>query len=258
MAVIAVDRLHELNLGAQTKNLAECLAIDQAGLARAVLPSLGLETGAEAVAQVAEGARAAGISRQLVLIADALRETLHKEHRQAEILLAASRHRSDTVRSWAAFAIARDERGMPLQDRLESMRPFAADLHFGVREWAWMAVRPHLARDIPHAIACLKPWTSDPDANIRRFAVESVRPRGVWCEHIKELKEQPQLAESLLSSLRADTSKYVQDSVANWLNDASKSRPEWVVELCERWEADGNANTKRIISRALRTINKKR
>ena len=97
----------------------------------------------------------------------------------------------------------------------------------------------------------------DENENIRRFASEVSRPRGVWCKHIEELKRTPELALSILEPLKSDESKYVRDSVGNWLNDASKTQPDFVKKLCECWENESTTNeTKYIIKKALRTINK--
>lgn len=92
-------------------------------------------------------------------------------------------HRSDSVRCWAAYMIGLDER-LCLEDKLAGIRPFAADFHFGVREIAWMAVRESIAHELQEAISLLCKWVHDADANIRRFAIESTRPRGVWAKHI--------------------------------------------------------------------------
>jgi len=90
---------------------------------------------------------------------------------------------------------------------------------------------------------------------VRRFASEALRPRGVWCAHIAALKQQPQRAMPILSALRDDPSIYVQDSVANWLNDASKDQPEWARSVCRQWLAEApSVATRRICHRGLRSI----
>jgi 3-methyladenine DNA glycosylase AlkC len=69
------------------------------------------------------------------------------------------------------------------------------------------------------------------------------------------LKTNPQPGLVVLEPLKNDESKYVRDSVANWLNDASKTRPDWVESLCARWLVESpGAETAYIAKRALRSI----
>ena len=43
--------------------------------------------------------------------------------------------------------------GLAFEERVERLRPFADDPHFAVREWAWLASRPHVAADVELAVA---------------------------------------------------------------------------------------------------------
>ena len=89
------------------------------------------------------------------------------------------------------------------------------------------------------------------------MCVGGVRTRGVWCKHIVEFKEEPWLGLGIIGPMKSDESKYVQLSVGNWLNDASKSQASWVKKLCLEWQAQSPTNhTYNICKRAQRTINK--
>jgi 3-methyladenine DNA glycosylase AlkC len=162
---------------------------------------------------------------------------------------------SDSARCWAAYLLGFDAY-LSIDEKLQRLQAFAADEHFGVREIAWLAVRSDIIKHLPEALSILEGWTKNNDENIRRFASEATRPRGVWCAHISALKKQPELAQNLLEPLKSDPAKYVRDSVGNWLNDASKDQPDWVKRICYRWQNETDTKeTAYIIKRALRTIN---
>lgn len=235
-----------------TRTLAECLAVDQRTLAASIASQID-ESLASALQEAANISHALGISKKFATIGLALGQWLEAapaQSRDAERLFT---HPSDTVRGWAAFANAWTVRNLDIGEALHSQLRFATDEHFGVREWAWLALRPQLAADLEHSLAHLQRHNRDHDPLIRRFSIEILRPRGVWCEHIARLKSAPEIAEALLVPLLAETEKYPQDSVANWLNDASKTRPDWVVQLFERHPPQCKAST-RIFTRATRSL----
>lgn len=121
-----------------------------------------------------------------------------------------ARHLPDTARGWPRFH-GRQHRGHGPLRAPRRDPPLADDPHFGVREWSWMAIRPHLAADLDTAIALLSGWTVDSSDRICRFASEVIRPRGVWCAHISALKSTPKSRFPLLSRCGADPATYVQD-----------------------------------------------
>ena len=165
-------------------------------------------------------------------------------------------HRSDVVRNWVPFIIGGQD-GLSLARKLVALEPLATDRHFGVRETAWLAVRPAVERELEAAIDLLARWPEHSHEGIRRFASEVTRPCGVWCNHLVRLKAEPELALPILEPLKSDPAKYVRDSVGNWLNDASKSQPQWVQALCRRWQRlSKTPETAYIVKKALRTLHK--
>ncbi|MCU0449601.1 MAG: HEAT repeat domain-containing protein [Bernardetiaceae bacterium] len=253
LANLAPDLLAALSQGwLPTVNLVEWLAVDHATLARTVLAS---------------PAQAGHLAAALAALAQLKKPTAMQctqavglallAHQQAAplpgLLATLAAHPSDSVRGWACYLAAADPR-LDLPAKLAAVRPLAADAHFGVREIAWMALRPSLATELERAIGLLAAWATEPDENLRRFASEATRPRGVWCAHLEPLKANPALGLPILELLRADPAKYVQNSVANWLNDAHKTQPQWVQTLGARWlAASPGAATQYIVKRGLRS-----
>lgn len=248
--------LAELNQGRlQTANLVEWLAVDMAKLLQSVLPEIGLSRRDLDGIDIS-GIRTLGVTKRLEVIGATLFREIQGNPRRETILEAIASHRSDIVRQWGAYIVAANPE-LDLAGRLSQIRRFAADINMSVRECAWMVVRPHLTANVLRGIQLLRDWVRDGNPNIRRFAIELTRPRGVWCTHIPFLKSDPQRGLILLEPVRADQSRYVQRSVANWLNDASKTRPEWVHRVCRRWMRTRVPETVWIVNRALRTVGRR-
>lgn len=233
--------LAELEAGEESVNHMEQIALDMGALLSNQLPAL---------SHHANCLRNGGLVKKMRRGGEILLNELG-----LDVVGVAQGWKSDTMRGWGAMAVGAAA-DLSLEDRLLLIEPFAEDDHFAVREWAWLSLRPHVASDVDHSLRCLVPWTRRASDRQRRFAVEVTRPRGVWSVHIPTLKASPHLAEPLLDPLQADASRYVQDSVANWINDASKTASAWAFELCGRWSDTQHPATERICRRALRFTRK--
>lgn len=155
----------------ETRTLGEITSINHATLYAAIFPNAPAEDSGQL--------NQLGITRRMQVAAGLIRD-----YADDEVFDTLAGHHSDTARGWAAYLVG-DKAGLTLQERLAKVRPFADDPHFGVREWAWLAVRPHVAADIDQSLALLEPWVREMSANLRRFAIEVTRPRGVWSPHIR-------------------------------------------------------------------------
>ncbi len=234
----------------EAKNLVEWLAIPRVALLRSIAPTLGIDIPKkewkrleEKTAELAALKGSKEIATFLVDYVNVGSDTWKKM----------STHVSDVVREWSALLIGLAS--LPFQKKLAWMKPFADDGNSGTREIAMISLREDVIRDPQEAIRRLVPWTGSRSANLRRYASEVTRPRGVWVSHVELLKSSPELAIDILEPLKEDDVKYVKDSIGNWLNDASKSSPDWVLQITRRWQEESNSpHTAYIVRRALRTI----
>jgi 3-methyladenine DNA glycosylase AlkC len=239
-ALVPQAVLRELEAGAESANHMEQIALDMGILLAGQFPQLAARSDELRNKGLVARMKAGGRILFEELGPDAVRGGPHWS--------------SDTTRGWAAMVVAHLP-GLTITERLRAIQPFADDPHFAVREWAWLSLRPHVIGDLGGSIAELTPWTVQRSERLRRFACEVIRPRGVWSAHIAELKRDPDLGLPVIEPLRDDASRYVQDSVGNWLNDAAKSQPRWVQSTCERWTSlDPSAATRRICGRGLRNV----
>ena len=260
MADIPPVVLRALNAGRlETVTLTEWLAIDPVALMHAAVGDVDAPALADPLIEAARSLADAGITQRMRGLGAAWHEalaTVPQTRARERIRKRLATHTSDMIRAWAAYSHTADP-SLDLEERLTLARPFAADGAMSVRECAWDSFRPYLAPELDRALTLLEAWVHDADPNIRRCAVECTRPRGVWTKHIDALKDDPELARALLDPLRADESRYVQNAVANWLNDASKSQPDWTRSVCRSWtESSDSSATGYIVRRALRTLRK--
>lgn len=253
-AEVPVEVLDLLNQGMlETVNLSEWLAIDQRLLFQNISRTLLLPAALvnQVLASLDEEKKPTNNTFMKVIGRVLEQNASNPETLREKLQL----HTSDVARCWAAHMVG--TKSISLEKKLEMIRMFAADDHFGVREVAFMSVKPAIADQAEEAVSILESWVISEDPNVRRFAVESTRPIGVWTNKIDTFKQHPEKGFALLDPLRSDESKYVQDAVANWLNDASKTQPGWVEDVCNKWSGESESkHTSYIVKRALRTINK--
>lgn len=242
-----------LNAGwIESKNLVEWLSIDRTVLARAVASDVGLPIAPHLDSQL-DALAGLSVLKQSWGVAAIFVEHVALGDPAYQAMIG---HASDVVREWSALMVGLTP-DLKFSRRLAWVKTQADDSNAGVRELAWMALRNHVADDPISAVKCLVPWTGSRNERLRRYASEITRPRGVWCSHLETFKRCPELGLPILEPLRSDPSLYVRNSVANWLNDVSKSHPDWVMDITSQWlQLSPTKETQAIVKRARRTMAK--
>ncbi|HEY0013692.1 MAG TPA: DNA alkylation repair protein [Allosphingosinicella sp.] len=235
----------------ESVNLMEWLAADMGRLAAHVARALPPGQLGSSLARAAREMSSATITQRLRIAGRAIAAACSARGSEFDALRT---HKSDLVRQWACYAVNDSCLSLSLDQRLEETLQFAADRNMSVRETAWMAFRPHLVDQFDAVLPRLERLAAHENDNIRRFAVEGTRPRSVWGAHLPILKRQPERGRKLLEQVKSDQSRYVKLAAGNWLNDASRTRADWVIDLCREWSRSDDAHTRFIINRGLRTI----
>jgi len=118
---------------------------------------------------------------------------------------------------------------------------------------AEFALRPFLKTYPEKTLAYVRQWSVDSNYHVRRLASEGIRPRLPWAEQVL-IPEQKIL--DILENLYTDETEFVRRSVANNLNDLSKSQPERIIKQLKQWKKQGKlpkAELIKLIKHSLRT-----
>lgn len=118
------------------------------------------------------------------------------------------------------------------------------------------AVRPFIIHHEERMMAQMYAWSKDENEHLRRLASEGCRPQLPWGQALVSFKRDPTPILPILEQLKADPSPYVRKSVANNLNDISKTHPELVAKLAKDWYGK-NEYTNWIVKHGCRTLLKK-
>ncbi|MCL2353298.1 MAG: DNA alkylation repair protein [Defluviitaleaceae bacterium] len=132
----------------------------------------------------------------------------------------------------------------------------AACEHFTKYGTAEGAVRPFIIKDEKRMMAQMYEWSKSDNEHVRRLASEGCRPALPWFMALPSFKKDPTPILPILEELKTDPSLYVRKSVANNINDISKTHPQLMIDLAKKWHGK-DKNTDWIVKHGLRTLLKK-
>ena len=115
-------------------------------------------------------------------------------------------------------------------------------------------IRSFLNRWRDETLSALQSWAEDDNYHVRRLVSEGTRPKLPWAKAVTLTPEQTL---PLLDRLHGDPTRYVTRSVANHLNDLSKTNDALVLERLAQWKTQAAQTAKELdwmTRHALRTL----
>lgn len=110
---------------------------------------------------------------------------------------------------------------------------------------------------LKHPEDCLErmlKWTSSDNFHLRRLASEGSRPRLPWGIALPILIKDPKKTAKILDALKDDPEEYIRRSVANHLNDHSRTHPDYVISIAKKWSKNCSDARTRLIKHACRNL----
>lgn len=119
-------------------------------------------------------------------------------------------------------------------------------------------IRPFVDRYPKKCFNQMKKWAKSDNLHLRRLSSEGLRPRLPWAKKFQQFIDNPSPVLTILELLKDDTSKFVQNSVANTLNDILKDNEEIALSTIDNWKQDPSFERAWIIRHAIRNYRKKK
>lgn len=119
------------------------------------------------------------------------------------------------------------------------------------------AIRQFIEENPKAMLSQMKKWSKDKNFHVRRLSSEGWRPRLPWAKKLDVYLDNPDPVVKILQSLNNDSSRYVQNSVANHMGDLLKLKREYTMHVLNDWGEKPTDNTKWIIRHAVRNLRKK-
>jgi len=105
------------------------------------------------------------------------------------------------------------------------------------------------------SLSKISEWSKSENYHVRRLASEGSRPKLPWSQKIN--LDSSEVIKRVLNNLYIDPTRYVVRSVANHMNDISKTDPKLVIKTLKKWRASKKQIPKEmnwLISHSLRTL----
>lgn len=125
--------------------------------------------------------------------------------------------------------------------------------HFTQYSTAEFAIRPFFLKYPNETLQQMIVWSRHSNYHVRRLSSEGARPKLPWSFPLKMFMIDPSPVIPILQNLKDDESEYVRKSVANHLNDISKTHPKLALDLAKEWHGKTN-QTNRVVKHGLRTL----
>jgi len=118
------------------------------------------------------------------------------------------------------------------------------------------AVRPFIVKHEKRMMQQMYAWSKHENEHVRRLSSEGSRPALPWGQALNSFKKDPSPVLPILTQLKTDPSAYVRKSVANNINDISKTHPDLIAKLSKDWYGK-HEYTDWIVKHGCRTLLKK-